>query len=370
MGLCRLDRPAAEALLSANGGHVRRAVMSVRTTEKTDAPDGGFLIGIDAGGSKTRALAYRAADLSPIPGSESLAGPGNLTYDPAGAAQEIARAARSCAEAAAKITGGVCLHLSVGAAGFSSAVRSDGTLDTLRRLLESAVGNCRMTFVSDAALALHANFDPAETGMIVISGTGSAAFLQAGDNVVRGGGWGNLLGDEGSGWSVSRGAVRELLRMLDAGETDAARAFFDRWKAAHEAGPAAGTPFFDSPSFGSLVSFVTRCPKKDLSRLACGLVSLYDAGDPLCASLIRGALTGLAGDCGRLLSRTEPYLTGPIPVVLTGGFFKSNPSVRALFREILRDDPRISEWREEPSDPTCAVVRHYMEAENRKETQP
>ena len=114
-------------------------------------------------------------------------------------------------------------------------------------------------------------------------------------------------------------------------------------------------------SFGSIISFVNRRPKKDLSRLACGLVSLYEAGDPLCASLLRASLTALAEDCRRLLDSAEPYSGAPIPAVLTGGFFESNPSVRALFREILRDDPRISGWREDPRDPTRAVVRHYGE---------
>jgi N-acetylmuramic acid 6-phosphate etherase len=366
MGLCHVDRSAAEILLSASDGHVRGAVRAHESancapcaaeegTEKTD-----FLIGIDAGGTKTRALAYRADDFAPIPESESFSGPGNLTYDPAGAVQAIAEAAGSCAEAAAKVAGGACLHLSVGAAGFSSAVRADGTLYTLEKALDK-IADCPKTFVSDAALALHADFASGETGMIVISGTGSAAFLQAGDNVLRAGGWGNLLGDGGSGWSVSRAAVRELLKMLDAGQGDEARGFFDRWKAAHEAGPASGKPFFESCSVGDLISFVTHRPKKDLSRLACGLVSLYEEGDPLCAALIRDGLTVLAQDCTRLLDRVQALLPAPIPVVLTGGFFESNPSVRALFREILRDDPRVSEWREDPRDPTCAVVRHYGE---------
>ncbi len=149
--------------------------------------------------------------------------------------------------------------------------------------------------------------------------------------------------------------------MLDAGQGDEARGFFDRWKAAHEAGPASGKPFFESCSVGDLISFVTHRPKKDLSRLACGLVSLYEEGDPLCAALIRDGLTVLAQDCTRLLDRVQALLPAPIPIVLTGGFFESNPSVRALFREILRDDPRVSEWREDPCDPTRAVVRHYGE---------
>ena len=378
MGLCATDRETAGTLLAASGGHVRKAAEKPAERKKAEKT-ADFLIGIDAGGSKTRAMAYRSDDFAPIAGSEAVSGPGNLTYDPDGAVQAITDAARKCADAAVRATGGACLHLSVGAAGFSSAVRADGTLRALEESLRSAA-DCPMTFVADAALALHANFGPDEAGIIVISGTGSAAFMQIPDTpgsrycLVRAGGWGNLLGDGGSGWSVSRAAVRELLILLDAGETDAARAFFDRWKAAHDASPAAGSPFFDSCTVGDLISFVTHRPKKDLSRLACGLVSLYEAGDPLADRLIRAGLTELAGDCGRLLSRAEkpdavPDAV-PIPVVLTGGFFESNPSVRALFREILGNDGRVSVRRESPADPTLAVVRHYAEAAERKEQQP
>ena len=332
-----------------------------------------FLIGIDAGGTKTRAFAYRAQDFSPIPGSEARSGPGNLTYDTAGAVVSISEAARASAEAAASVTGGLCRHLTVGAAGFSSAGIGSKTADALSRGLRSAVpsGESRgTTLVSDATLALHANFDTADCGMIVIAGTGSAAFMQLPFGPpLPAGGWGNHLGDSGSGWSVSRAAVRALLRMYDAGDAPGAEAFFARWKSAHEASPGGDRPFFDGPGAGSLISFVTHRPKRDLSVLACGLVSLYEAGDPLCAAIFREELSSLAQDCGRLLRRAAG-LSSPLPpvsAVLTGGFFESNPSVRRLFREILDRENMPLVWRETPADPTRAVIRHFREALARQE---
>ncbi len=376
MGLCGLDKAGAETLLSASSGHIRRAVSAHRKDREQPAEGSGspgnasdFIIGIDAGGTKTRALAYRTDDLSPIPESETRGGPGNLTYDPEGAFAAISETAKKCAEAALKITGGTCRHLSVGAAGFSavSAKTAGAAADSV---------DCPKTFVSDATLALHANFGPEEAGMIVLSGTGSAAFMQIeGNHILRAGGWGNLLGDGGSGWAVSRAAVRELLKRFDAGDPASARAFYENWQTAHDAGPAAGSPFFDGCTPGDLIAFVTRRPKKDLSRLACSLVSLCDAGDPLAEQLaerlIRDELSVLAEDCARLLDQAEKILPRPVPVVLTGGFFESNPTVRRLFREILGRGERVSEWREVPADPTRAAVRHYLEAldAERKETE-
>ena len=336
-----------------------------------------FLIGIDAGGTKTRALAYRADDFTPVPETESRAGPGNLTSDYAGACRSILKAGSDCAEAARSVLGGTCLYVSAGAAGFSGIAAHAGGDDRLGPGLSSLSGGSS-TCVSDATLALHANFAPGEPGMIVISGTGSAAFLQTESSaVLRAGGWGNLLGDRGSGWSAAReGAVR-ILTLYDAGDRSGAQSFFDRWKKAHEHGPAADRDFFGGWSVGPIVDFVMHRPKKDLSVLACGLVSLYEAGDPIAREILEGEMRALASDCARLILQAEQ---GPadspriLPTVLTGGFFESNPSVRSLFRSTLDalirgGAERGIAYRDTPADPTRAVVRHYLESVCRKETE-
>ena len=322
-----------------------------------------FLIGIDAGGTKTRAMAYRADDFSPVPETEARSGPGNVTSDLAGARASILTAAEACAEKARAVLGGGCRYLSLGAAGFSSvasrAMREDGLEEKLASL---SGGFC--TCVSDATLSLHANFASGEAGMTVIAGTGSSAFLQLPDNAVaRAGGWGSVLGDAGSGWSAAREGVRRLLMALDGGEREKADAFFARWKSAHASGPAAEHPFPEACTVPALIAFVMNRPKRDLSRLACGLVSLYDSGDPLCREILAGETDALAADCGRLIRAAGDKLSGTLPVVLTGGFFESNPSVRALFREAVESHVSLPlAWREEPADPARAVVRHYLEA--------
>jgi N-acetylglucosamine kinase-like BadF-type ATPase len=64
---------------------------------------------------------------------------------------------------------------------------------------------------SDARVALFGAFEE-EPGVLVISGTGSVAIGQDGQGrVARAGGWGYLLGDEGSGFSIGREALRACL---------------------------------------------------------------------------------------------------------------------------------------------------------------
>ena len=53
-------------------------------------------------------------------------------------------------------------------------------------------------------------------GIIVIAGTGSIVFGKDEHNrIYRAGGWGRLIGDEGSGYSIGREAFHAVARMLD-----------------------------------------------------------------------------------------------------------------------------------------------------------
>lgn len=68
---------------------------------------------------------------------------------------------------------------------------------------------------SDALIALfgaHAG----EPGIMVISGTGTIAYgMDHGGNIVRSGGWGWLIGDEGSAYAIGRSALRAALYAFD-----------------------------------------------------------------------------------------------------------------------------------------------------------
>ncbi len=58
-------------------------------------------------------------------------------------------------------------------------------------------------------------------GIVVSAGTGSFAYGSCGGRAARAGGWGYLLGDEGSAYWLGREAVRHTLAALEAGRVDA-----------------------------------------------------------------------------------------------------------------------------------------------------
>jgi N-acetylglucosamine kinase-like BadF-type ATPase len=101
-----------------------------------------------------------------------------------------------------------------------------GRPDDVTRVTESLTndspfGSCgRLTITSDIQPLIFEARDshPDSSSIVVISGTGSlvAAFDKE-ERVVRAGGWGPVLGDEGSGWGLARAFLKTFSSWIDSG---------------------------------------------------------------------------------------------------------------------------------------------------------
>ena len=184
-----------------------------------------LLLGVDAGGSKTVAwLARVSRETAASPrGHEvlgrGLAGPGNPHSRGFEAAmsqidQAIAGAFRSASMARAVVT-----NLCMGVAG---AGRASVRQQILRWLADRSIAT-NIMITTDAHLVLAAalgraaqEHDAARQGIALISGTGSIAWARSGDGrEARCGGWGHVLGDEGSGYWIARAALQAACRAAD-----------------------------------------------------------------------------------------------------------------------------------------------------------
>ena len=89
--------------------------------------------------------------------------------------------------------------------------------ERLERILSALLPDCLITVVHDARLVLAAaGF---ESGIALISGTGSVAYGRDGaGREARAGGWGWLVGDDGSAAWLAREAAREVMLRFDSGE--------------------------------------------------------------------------------------------------------------------------------------------------------
>lgn len=163
-----------------------------------------MLLGIDGGGTKTElALA--------TPGGEVVAhlvGEGCNAADlGAERAGEVLRAQIDRLLAGQAAPAAIYAGLSGGA--------NPETKQAIRAHLRAARQDARAVEAdSDMVVALSAG---AETGdaMVVIAGTGSSAYVRHGGSLSQVGGWGFLIDDAGSGFSVGRAVLNAALRAFD-----------------------------------------------------------------------------------------------------------------------------------------------------------
>jgi N-acetylglucosamine kinase-like BadF-type ATPase len=167
-----------------------------------------YVVGVDVGATSSRALAI---DLAGVPVGRGAAGGGNPNSHPPQVAAD--RVASAIADAVAEDDRAAVRHCVLGMAGESKFTDPDIVAifnDTLRGI---GIG-CPITVVSDAEVAF-ASATAEPDGSVVIGGTGSvAARIVDRRKTSWVGGWGWLLGDEGSAFWIGREAVRVALRQL------------------------------------------------------------------------------------------------------------------------------------------------------------
>ena len=290
----------------------------------------GTVIGLDIGGTKTRGVRFENG--SPV--RDESAGSSNV--------QNVTRevAAANLAELLGKIGGGHVDEVYAGAGG----IDTDEDARALADLIAPHAPGARITVVHDSRLLLAAG--GASTGVAVIAGTGSAAWGKndAGEEA-RAGGWGYLLGDEGSGYWLGREAVRHSLRRMNQGleHDQLSRALLDSVGVEE---PGKLIALFHSPDTG----------RRYWAQQARLVVEAADAGDPTSRALVEQAgrdLADLAEQAVRQLG-----LNGP--VILGSGLGMNVPRLQEAFKAKLAAGG-ITDVRILQQDPVFGVPRLVAE---------
>ncbi|WP_143470053.1 N-acetylglucosamine kinase [Kocuria marina] len=163
-------------------------------------------------------------------------------------------------------------------------------------------------------------------GIAVIAGTGSVAWgVNASGHGTRAGGWGYLLGDEGSGYWLGREAVRHVLRDAQhRGASDETPAEDDRFARA-----VLGHAGVDTPT-ELIAAFHDRPDRTHWAGLARTVIELAPH-DNAARELVSAAAAHLA----ELIITVARNLGEPLPVVMGGGL--ATTSVGVELRERLGD---------------------------------
>ena len=161
-----------------------------------------YFLGIDGGGSKTTAL---LCDENKKTVAEYVGG--GLNYNAIG----FAAARENLKEVVDGVLGGKDLPLTAAFLGLSAlSEKADGAL--VERLCSGIIDCGMIGMHTDVYIALEA-METDGPAAAVICGTGSmAAGRDENGTILHTGGWGHLLGDEGSGYALSMEAIKAAIR--------------------------------------------------------------------------------------------------------------------------------------------------------------
>lgn len=275
-----------------------------------------LVIGIDGGGTNTRArLADRRGEIL----GAGEAGTSNPMHHGAAAAQaELLLATERAFEAAGRSRERVAaLCMGLGGAG---RAREQQELMAWARI-ELAE---RVEVVSDGQIVLAAG-TPENWGAAVIAGTGSFVWGRNKEGeTARAGGWGYLIGDEGSGFDLARGALRAATQAADgrAQETSLLAAILEFWDLA-------------APT--DLVTRVYRSglTHAEIAKLAPLVIAQAERGDAVALELIQDAAGNLARGV-KAVGGALKFGTDSFPLALTGGLLLGAEFYRNKLLEALR----------------------------------
>jgi glucosamine kinase len=150
-------------------------------------------------------------------------------------------------------------------------------------------------------------------GVAAISGTGSNVFGVGSDGRTwRAGGWGHLLGDEGSGYWLGIQSIKAALKDRDASGPETALT-------------DAVVAFFQVDSVEALAALIYSKPltKGEIAAFAVETATLAQRGDAVAGELYRRAARELGEQIVAVIHQT--VLSGSFPVGLIGSAFRAGP---------------------------------------------
>ncbi|WP_371660529.1 N-acetylglucosamine kinase [Streptomyces sp. NBC_00280] len=332
---------------------------------------GALVVGLDAGGTRTRAVLASAADGRPL--GEGVAGPGNALTVPVPQLTEhlVEALARAVPESdrprVVAVAGGFA-----GAAGTADEpgrVNARTALTEALRRLGIPVPPRAIRISSDIEAAFAAAPDTPPDGLALVAGTGAVAMritARRCEKTVGGDGW--LLGDDGGGFWIGREAVRVALRMADRRGGDTALAAlvgrelgvpeavlpFEGELSAYEDEGGAGRswPRSDREAYRRhVLPSVMAEPPVRLARFAPLVAEAARTGDALARAIIEEAAGHLA-DCVRALEPTPGE-----SVVATGGLLGPEGPLTAPLDRQLSALGLVAHWVPDGSRGAVALAR-------------
>lgn len=279
------------------------------------SPSGEFVLGVDGGGTGSRIMIMNmeGQELLTVEGPPSLVNPAN----PGLAAGVIDNTIRAAAEKA-----NVELPARALWAGLAGAGRR-GAREAVEIALRSLSLAERVRVGMDVEGA-HADAFQDGPGVLVVLGTGSMVWGRDPDGgEIRVGGWGETLGDEGSGYWIGLQGLRAVALARDgrAPATVLSSLVPER---------------LGLPDPEALIPWIAEATKKELAALAPLVLDAAENGDTQARSIRQSALQELRRHLEVVREAWKPW-GPPVPLALVGGLVEEGAPLRTWAEALARE---------------------------------
>lgn len=268
-----------------------------------------YFLGVDGGGSKTAAVVYSSD------GKYICSAIGeSINYCSVGL--ENARKAMSDIISRLSVKEFDCAV--IGSAALNGRASDEETANFCGGIINSK----KIIMDSDLYIALESTDSDGECAAI-ISGTGSMAVMRNAENEIKtAGGWGYILGDEGSGYSIGLCGIKAAIRGFEksAPETILTQKCLE---------------YFGITDIFDLIDlyYNKSVSRKITAAFAKEVISSADCGDSVAKEIIESEAKSLSETVFSIIGNSDKN----IKIGLWGGMFQHNPSYRKYFKALLSE---------------------------------
>lgn len=295
-----------------------------------------YVIGVDGGGTKTEGVAY---DLQGNVLAQCTTGFGNLVVNKEEALANIGLCIKSLLE---ELKSRECKTIYLGLAGADS-----GNNKELVREYVEAFFKGEVKVMNDADIALSALLK-GEDGILTIAGTGSICFGRYNSKKARAGGWGHLLGDEGSGYYVAIEAFKNMTREQDL-DLPWSTLTKDMLKA------------LNFKEIDQIKGFIYSKSKAEVASLAPVVVNAAKAGDEIATNILKTAGIELARITEMVYKKLD--IKGVTHIGLKGSIITKIDLVKESFKKYL--SKAIENLQIHDEDVSAAKGAYYFDLKER-----
>lgn len=276
-----------------------------------------LVLGIDGGGTKTEAIAldHNGGLLLRLTGEST--NPHAITFPKA--MRNLGALLDALLEAP-ELKGLDWTTAALGLSGVSTEEEQQAVYRYLQEFQKERGVAFDVSLLHDAQIALMATLER-EEGIIAISGTGSILFgLTPEGKRYRVGGWGHLLGDEGSGYDIGLRTLKTIMRHYDgiAPATGLTELVLEAYG-------------FSSPTELKPYIYKDSVQKSDIAKFAQICIEASEKGDKTAARILLQAAGELADAAIALIGKDQWFES--CDLVTTGSIFSHSSFFSRLFQE-------------------------------------